>query len=177
MEPPSKCNARSDGAIATPPTLIFDKLRLVVNQEKSQVVASREFEFLGFAFRKSRATINVSDKSLQRFKHRIREITGRSRGISMAQRLGELRRYVRGWMGYFGLASQLKLFDRLDRWIRRRIRMCGFLPAATGNSGSVLGNEDVNSFDWAYPDVKQFDTLAVAKATGTCLRPLPAAWG
>jgi RNA-directed DNA polymerase len=96
----------------------------VVNQEKSQVVASEEFEFLGFAFRKSRATINVSDKSLKRFKHRIREITGRSRGISMEQRLNELRRYVRGWMGYFGLASQLKLFDRLDQWIRRRIRMC-----------------------------------------------------
>jgi RNA-directed DNA polymerase len=27
-------------------------------------------------------------------------------------------------MSYFGLASQLKLFDRLDQWIRRRIRMC-----------------------------------------------------
>ena len=173
----AKSERAAERIMASVTRFLTDKLRLVVNQEKSQVVASREFEFLGFAFRKSRATINVSDKSLQRFKHRIREITGRSRGISMAQRLGELRRYVRGWMGYFGLASQLKLFDRLDRWIRRRIRMCGFLPAATGNSGSVLGNEDVNSFDWAYPDVRQFDTLAVAKATGTCLRPLPAAWG
>ncbi|HHK41577.1 MAG TPA: group II intron reverse transcriptase/maturase [Planctomycetaceae bacterium] len=99
-------------------------LRLVVNQEKSRVVASEEFEFLGFAFRKSRATINVSTKSVQRFKHRIREITGRSRGISMEHRLTLLRSYVRGWMGYYGLASQLKLFDRLDRWLRRRIRMC-----------------------------------------------------
>ena len=46
---------------------LTDKLRLVVNQEKSRVVASEEFEFLGFAFRKSRATINVSAKSVQRF--------------------------------------------------------------------------------------------------------------
>ncbi len=99
-------------------------LRLVVNQEKSRIVASDGVEFLGFVFRGRRATINVSAKSLRRFKRRIREITGRSRGISMARRLGELRRYVRGWMGYFALASQLKLFDRLDQWIRRRLRMC-----------------------------------------------------
>ncbi len=78
----------------------------------------------GFSFPKSRANINVAVKSILRFKQRVREITGRSRGISMDRRLGELRRYVRGWMGYFGIASQLKLFDKLDQWIRRRIRMC-----------------------------------------------------
>ena len=103
---------------------LTDRLRLVVNQEKSHVVASVEFEFLGFAFVKSRATINVAAKSIRKFKQRIREITGRSRGVSMEDRLGRLRRFVRGWMGYFGLASQLKLFDRLDQWTRRRIRMC-----------------------------------------------------
>ena len=103
---------------------LTDELHLVVNQEKSRVVACEEFEFLGFAFRKSRATINVAAKSLFRFKRRIRELTGRSRGISMERRLSELRSYLRGWMGYFGLAAQLKLFDRLDQWIRRRIRMC-----------------------------------------------------
>jgi RNA-directed DNA polymerase len=45
-------------------------------------------------------------KSIDRFKQRTREITGRSRGISMEQRLGELQRFVRGWMGYYGLASR-----------------------------------------------------------------------
>ena len=100
------------------------KLCLVVNQEKSRIVSYDGVEFLGFVFRGVRGTIQVSQKSLKRFKHRIREITGRSRGVSMDHRLGNLRSYVRGWMGYFGLASQSKLFDKLDQWIRRRIRMC-----------------------------------------------------
>src|SRR5690606_9307510 len=94
------------------------------NQEKSRIVSYDGVEFLGFAFHGVRGTIRVSPKSVKRFKQRIREITGRSRGISMDHRLGNLRSYVRAWMGYFGLASQLKLFDKLDQWIRRRIRMC-----------------------------------------------------
>ncbi|MCA8985756.1 MAG: hypothetical protein R3C12_21095 [Planctomycetaceae bacterium] len=75
---------------------LTDELRLVVNQEKSRVVARKEFEFLDFAFVKSQATINVAGQCLKRFKHRIREITGRSRGISMEHRFTELRSYVRG---------------------------------------------------------------------------------
>ena len=88
------------------------------------MVACEQFEFLGFSFPKSQGNINVAAKSIHRFKRRIREITGRSRGISMERRLGELRRYLRGWMGYFGFAAQLKLFDKLDQWLRRRTRMC-----------------------------------------------------
>jgi len=103
---------------------LTQKLRLVVNQEKSRIVESDGVEFLGFVFRGKRATINVSAKSVHRFKRRIRELTGRSRGISMARRMSELRSYIRGWTGYFALASQLKLFDRFDQWIRRRIRAC-----------------------------------------------------
>jgi RNA-directed DNA polymerase len=103
---------------------LTSKLHLVVNQEKSRIVSYDGVEFLGFVFHGVRGTIQVSKKSLKRFKQRIREITGRSRGISMDHRLGNLRSYVRGWMGYFGLASQSKLFDKLDQWIRRRIRMC-----------------------------------------------------
>ena len=118
-------SARAASRIMTSVSHYLTKtLRLVVNEEKSRVVLSTEFEFLGFAFVKSRATINVSPKALRKFKRRVVEITGRSRGISMQRRLDELRRYVRGWMGYFGLASQLKLFARLDGWIRRRIRCC-----------------------------------------------------
>ncbi len=100
------------------------KLRLVVNIEKSRIVPTEELEYLGFCFVGSRATIHVSHISLDRFKHRIREITGRSRGISIERRLSELARYVRGWTGYYAIASQLKTVRKLRTVDTRRIRCC-----------------------------------------------------
>lgn len=103
-------------------------LRLVVNLEKFRIAPSDGVEFLGFVFRGARATINVSEKNFQRFRRRVRALTGRSRGISMDQRLADLRRYLQGWAGYFALAGQLKLFDQFDQsrraGIRRRLRVC-----------------------------------------------------
>ena len=103
---------------------LTERLRLVVNQEKSQVIGCEQFEFLGYSFPKSRGNINVASKSIHRFKQRIKELTSRSWGVSMDHRLSKLRSFLRGWMAYFGLANQLKLFAQLDGWIRRRLRMC-----------------------------------------------------
>ena len=103
---------------------LIRKLHLVVYLEKSRIVTTDKLEYFGFSFVGSRATFNVSGKAIERLKHSIRQITGRSRGISMERRLGELKQLVRGWMGYYGLASQLKLFASLEQWIRRRIRSC-----------------------------------------------------
>ena len=101
-----------------------ETLKLVINQQKSYVGLAEGCEYLGFKFVGRRVTIKVAPKKLTVFKRRIKELTGRSRGISMKRRLSELRRYMRGWMGYFGLARQVEDFLNLDMWIRRRIRMC-----------------------------------------------------
>ena len=42
----------------------------------------------------------------------------------MQRRLTDLNRYVRVWVGYFGLARQFEDIANLDGWIRRRVRMC-----------------------------------------------------
>ena len=99
-----------------------NKLKLKVNEEKSKVVPVGECSFLGFVFVSGK--IRWSDKSFQKFKQRICEITGRSRGISMEQRMKELAYYIRGWMNYYGISEYYRPIPLIDKWIRRRIRMC-----------------------------------------------------
>ena len=78
-------------------------------------------------------TRNVGDQETKRLpgdvQPEIRPVpficpTQRSRGISFAQRCAELRRYFQGWVGYFRLVPIKSFFDELDKWVRRRIRMC-----------------------------------------------------
>ena len=42
----------------------------------------------------------------------------------MTHRYQVLRRYFRGWVGYFGLLPIKSYFSDLDKWVRRRIRSC-----------------------------------------------------
>ena len=81
------------------------KLKLVVNETKSAVCRADGAEFLGFEFRSRKATVGVTAKNMLRLKARVREITSRNRGVSFHRVVSELSRYLRGWMGYFGLSS------------------------------------------------------------------------
>ena len=98
------------------------KLRLTVNPHKSQVAPVSECHFLGFTYRHKR--IVWSEKSLQRFKRRVRKLTGRSWGVAMEYRLQKLSEYIRGWLAYFALSEWYSPLLELDEWIRRRLRMC-----------------------------------------------------
>ena len=98
------------------------RLGLPVNEKKSRVAPIDECTFLGFRVRGGR--LRWSEQALEDFKHRVRELTGRSWGISMPERLNKLAQYVRGWMGYFGISQFYRLIPELDEWLRRRVRMC-----------------------------------------------------
>lgn len=98
------------------------RLKLNINHDKSRVVTSQQLEFLGFCFRGIK--IVWSDKALHRFKHRVRQLTGRSWGVSMEHRYRELRRYVVGWLNYFALSEYYRPIPELDEWLRRRLRTC-----------------------------------------------------
>ena len=99
------------------------KLKLKVNQAKSAVAQPRERKFLGFSFTGGKqARRRIAPKAILRFKARIRELTSRTRGISMEQRAQELSAYLRGWRGYFGFCQTPSVLTVLDQWLRRRLR-------------------------------------------------------
>lgn len=101
------------------------KLKLKVNRDKSAVDRPWNRKFLGFSFLVNKeATIRLAPKTLERCKDKIRDITSRTRSVTMAQRIAELNRYLQGWIGYFHLSSAKGHCQRLDEWIRRRLRMC-----------------------------------------------------
>jgi RNA-directed DNA polymerase len=98
------------------------KLKLKVNQDKSQVAKTDQTNFLGFTFKGTK--IRWSDKAFQEFKRRIKELTGRSWFVSMEYRLEKLAQYLRGWMNYFGISEYYRPIPEIDHWLRRRVRMC-----------------------------------------------------
>jgi RNA-directed DNA polymerase len=99
------------------------KLKLKVNQTKSAVAQPKERKFLGFSFTSGeKPRRRVAPKAILRFKERIRELTSRTRGISMEQRAQELSAYLRGWRGYFGFCETPSVLAVLDQWLRRRLR-------------------------------------------------------
>ncbi len=100
------------------------KLKLVVNRQKSRICRTDGVEFVGFIFVGYGGQIRVSPKNIQKFKARVRQITCRNRGVSMARRYQELCWYFRGWVSYFRLVPIKSFFSELDKWIRRRIRSC-----------------------------------------------------
>jgi RNA-directed DNA polymerase len=98
------------------------KLKLRVNKEKSAVGDPRKRKFLGFSFCGKEWKRRVSEKSLKKFKERIREITGRSRGVSIERMVSELREYEIGWNSYYGYSEIATELRDLNSWIRRRLR-------------------------------------------------------
>jgi RNA-directed DNA polymerase len=98
------------------------KLKLTVNEQKSSVAATDRITFLGFAFTKGK--ILWSEKSFAKFKHHVRELTGRSWFVSMEHRYKKLAEYLRGWVGYFGISESYRPIPEVDHWLRRRMRMC-----------------------------------------------------
>ena len=107
------------------------KLKLVVNRQKSRICSTNGVEFVGFIFTGYGGQIRVSPKNIKKFKDRVKEITRRKRGVSIASRYKELRQYLNGWVGYF-------------RLYRSRVSIATWTSGSAGAFVRVTGNSGGN---------------------------------
>ena len=98
-----------------------EELGLRVNGAKSAVAPVEERQFLGYRILWD-GRLAIAPRSLERAKRRIREITRRNRGISLERMIGEVNSYVTGWVTYYRYAACKGHLQRLDGWIRRKLR-------------------------------------------------------
>tara|TARA_R110000850_G_scaffold94784_4_gene199577 strand:- start:219 stop:641 length:423 start_codon:yes stop_codon:yes gene_type:complete len=67
--------------------------------------------------------IRIADKSILRFKVKIREVTKRNRAIPLGRLIGELNLIIQGWATYFRKCNTwLSALRAMDGWIRNRLR-------------------------------------------------------
>ncbi|MBN2641172.1 MAG: group II intron reverse transcriptase/maturase [Victivallales bacterium] len=120
-----KSQRAAERVLASSRKFLETKLKLKVNESKSMAGSPLKLKFLGFALRsttKGQAGIRVHEKSIDRFKAKVRELTRRNQGNSVEYMLHKLRQYTIGWLGYYAIADMKSFMQRSSEWIRRKIR-------------------------------------------------------
>jgi RNA-directed DNA polymerase len=135
---------------------IEQRLKLRVNRQKSAVAPAVERPLVGFQFFRDKAgkvRVTVAPKALKRAEDRIRQLTTRNWGVSMERRVKEINRFTVGWTGYFALADTFLPFERLDAWLRRRLRQVRWKewkrPQTRYRNLRALGIPDHDARSWA----------------------------
>lgn len=108
-----------------------DKLKLVVNSEKSGIRKPVQFKILGYRFvstyekgAKGKYQLVVCEGSWDKLKENLKTITRKTTPMSTAERIGKLKQVGRGWVNYFRMASIHGKLKEVDSWVRKRLRYC-----------------------------------------------------
>ncbi len=107
------------------------KLFLPINQSKSGIRKPINFKILGYGFVpvykkgvKGKYQLVVDHKALKGFKSKIKWLTRKTTPIGLEDRILRLNRLTRGWLNYFKLAKISGQSNKIDGWIRNRLRYC-----------------------------------------------------
>jgi len=121
-------------------TKILTALGVELNRDKTRIVhVQHGFEFLGYKIKRGTRRLQLSperirsgvrsgdlyaiprQKSVEQFQDQIRKRTRRKAPVSTQQLIAEINPVIRGWGSHYSKARVRKLFNRLDRWIVRRL--------------------------------------------------------
>jgi hypothetical protein len=119
---------------------ILKQLGVELHPQKTRIVHVREgFEFLGYIIKRGQRKLYLPKskirsrarqgalyaypkaKSIHRFMDQVRQRTKRRSSLKTKELIAELNPLLRGWGEYYKRAHIRRLFNRLDRWIARRI--------------------------------------------------------
>lgn len=163
--------------MASTTRFIERRLRLKVNADKSAVARPEEVHFLGFSLSRlanGKVEVDLSKRTRDRMAVKIRELTPRNLGRSIEACIERVDTYLRGWFGYFRIATcGPKRLHTFDAHIRRRLRAiivrqkkrprflyrhlveCGVRPRTAARhvrSGHGPWRQSVGAMNRAYPN-------------------------
>lgn len=99
---------------------IEKKLKLKVNQEKSQVARSDVVKFLGFTVVKG--TIAIAHKALRAAMSKVKTLIPRGTYQTLDATLKEVNQWYVGWSNYYSLTNYPSQLKKIEAHIRRRLR-------------------------------------------------------
>lgn len=115
--------AAGERVMASLERFLEKRLRLRINRDKSAVARPWLRKFLGYTVTVQRAAkLKPAPESVRRFKKRMRQVTRRGRGWSLARTIETLAPIIRGWVAYYRHAQVKRVFEDLDMWLRHRLR-------------------------------------------------------
>ena len=116
-----RTQAAGERVMASVAEFLQSRLHLQVNRDKSAVAPVGERKFLGHRLLWD-GRLGIAPESLADAKQRLRQITKRNRGIPFARMIAEVNAYLSGWVTYFRYAQCKTHLQRLDEWLRHRLR-------------------------------------------------------
>jgi RNA-directed DNA polymerase len=128
-----KTRREAERALTSARAVLEGELGLRVHPDKTRIVhVAQGFEFLGYKIKQGEGRLRYREggpdlyayprqRTIDRFKTRIRHITTRRNPTTLEGLLDDLNPVIRGWGNYFRRAHVRRLFHRLNGWIVRRI--------------------------------------------------------
>ena len=151
--------AAGERVLASITHFLEKKLKLRVNRDKSAVAFVRERKFLGHRLLPG-GGLGIAPQSLERAKERVRQITRRNRGVSLREVIDELNQFLTGWVAYYRHAACKSHLQRMDEWIRRKLRCLRL------KQRKRAGPSPSSSNNWACPSGALGSEHSAAKAGG-----------
>jgi group II intron reverse transcriptase/maturase len=99
---------------------IENRLKLMVNTEKSKIALSKYVKFLGMTI--IAGTIAISSISMSRAMLKVKELTPRGTHLTWDKSIHKINEWYMGWSGYYRMTQYPSQLSKIEAHIRRRLR-------------------------------------------------------